>query len=294
MGKLFGPAYKNKAKILKKTRLSKRRLPLFTLKLRRPVDISLTAPIVQYRMPSINKSYMISTLPTHTWSYTSPDLVLGSYIRMVSGVFMQKGNMLSMLRLFKHFKNLTDPIVAAHSNYKIVEPSFPAQVLPVALSFKRRPLQMASFSTTPIGPKKLDGVPTSVCPKLGPKINKVAAFSGKGRIKFSKGSGVLNFRKKPSRLPCLPRPSKFKITLRGAAPFSQSLAFNTSGVGFSYPKQNSFAVWNLLYQQPLLNYSLKYCRLSRRVRKILKNKYRYSKYYFVIAPYKRRLFTLHL
>jgi hypothetical protein len=72
------------------------------------------------------------------------------------------------------------------------------------------------------------------------------------------------------------------------------LSFNTRRANLSYPKQNSLAIWNLLYQQPLLNYSLKYCRLSRRVRKILKNKYRYSKYYFVIAPYKRRLFTLHL
>jgi len=70
--------------------------------------------------------------------------------------------------------------------------------------------------------------------------------------------------------------------------------FAWGGLGFSTPKQNLLAILNLLYQQPLLNYSLKYCRLSRRVRKILKNKYRYSKYYFIIAPYKRRLFTLHL
>ncbi len=30
------------------------------------------------------------------------------------------------------------------------------------------------------------------------------------------------------------------------------------------------------------------------MRKILKNKYRYSKYFFMIAPYKRQLFTVHL
>lgn len=52
--------------------------------------------------------------------------------------------------------------------------------------------------------------------------------------------------------------------------------------------------WSKLKDQPVLNYCLKYCRLSRRVRKILKNKYRYSKYFFMIIPAKRQLYTLHL
>ena len=41
-------------------------------------------------------------------------------------------------------------------------------------------------------------------------------------------------------------------------------------------------------------YGLKYCRLSRRVRKILRNKYRYSKYFFMVPPAKRLFTTLHL
>jgi hypothetical protein len=41
-------------------------------------------------------------------------------------------------------------------------------------------------------------------------------------------------------------------------------------------------------------YGLKYCRLSRRVRKILRNRYRYSKYFFMVPPSKRLIITLHL
>jgi len=41
-------------------------------------------------------------------------------------------------------------------------------------------------------------------------------------------------------------------------------------------------------------YGLKYCRLSRRVRKILRNRYRYSKYFFMAPPAKRLAVTLHL
>ena len=50
----------------------------------------------------------------------------------------------------------------------------------------------------------------------------------------------------------------------------------------------------MLRDQPRLAYGLKYCRLSRRVRKILRNKYRYSKYFFMVPPAKRLLVTLHL
>lgn len=50
----------------------------------------------------------------------------------------------------------------------------------------------------------------------------------------------------------------------------------------------------MLRDQPHLAYGLKYCRLSRRVRKILRNRYRYSKYFFMVPPAKRMLVTLHL
>lgn len=60
------------------------------------------------------------------------------------------------------------------------------------------------------------------------------------------------------------------------------------------PQHQHILLLSLLANQPVLNYSLKYCRLSRRVRKILKNKYRFSKYFFAIAPHKRQLYTIRL
>lgn len=60
------------------------------------------------------------------------------------------------------------------------------------------------------------------------------------------------------------------------------------------PRHSFASFWERLHSQPTLDYALKYCRLSRRVRKILKNKYRYTKYFFVVPPSKRFLFTMHL
>ena len=89
---------------------------------------------------------------------------------------------------------------------------------------------------------------------------------------------------------------KTKLTLGRLGHSSDKFKFENLAdtAPLALPQHKTLLFWNLLYQQPLLNYSLKYCRLSRRVRKILKNKYRYSKYFFMIAPYKRRLYTLHL
>lgn len=81
---------------------------------------------------------------------------------------------------------------------------------------------------------------------------------------------------------------------RLVAPGASSCFSANSELEFRLPPSQFILLWNLLYQQPTLHYSLKYCRLSRRVRKILKNKYRYSKYLFMIPPAKRRLYTLHL
>lgn len=302
MGRLPNLVYKNKVKLAKKTPLRKKYLTSTYLGLRQPVGVLPIAPVVQYKTFPINKSYLISTLPTHTWSYTLPDLVLGSYVKMVSGVFMQKGDALLMLRLFKSFKNMLELTAAAQSSYKVVEPSFPAQVSPFVLSPKRASLGVVSRLATPIGLKpRVSRFPIPSRP--APRGHKANTLTSGGFLKPSKKTRLLAFRKftlrrkflkKLLKLPLFPKPLKFKAALKAVSLDNPPLTFSAHTSKFSCPQQGSLAVWNLLYQQPLLNYSLKYCRLSRRVRKILKNKYRYSKYYFVIAPYKRRLFTLHL
>lgn len=60
------------------------------------------------------------------------------------------------------------------------------------------------------------------------------------------------------------------------------------------PTSPHLDVWDQLQAQPHMAYGLKYCRLSRRVRKILRNRYRYSKYFFMVPPAKRLVITLHL
>lgn len=60
------------------------------------------------------------------------------------------------------------------------------------------------------------------------------------------------------------------------------------------PRPTHIDTWALLQAQPHMAYGLKYCRLSRRVRKILRNRYRYSKYFFMVPPAKRLAATLHL
>ena len=60
------------------------------------------------------------------------------------------------------------------------------------------------------------------------------------------------------------------------------------------PRTPHLEMWDHLRAQPHMAYGLKYCRLSRRVRKILRNRYRYSKYFFMVPPSKRLIITLHL
>jgi hypothetical protein len=291
MGKLLKHSYRGKAKLAKDVAMRKRRLALAPLRLKYATGAPLITPVIQYRTFDVNSSYLISTLPSHTWSYTLPDLVVGSYIRMVSGVFMQKGGMLTMLKLFKGFKGLTGCTPAAQSSYKIIEPSFSAQVNPTVTNFKKKPLSLVFYLSTVTRLKDPQRSRVLSLPRPHPKVTRASASGKKAVLR------VLGFRKRPLRalgLAPLLKHVNTRVLPKARFAFGAPLAFNTTRANFSYPKQNSLAVWNLLYQQPLLNYSLKYCRLSRRVRKILKNKYRYSKYYFVIAPYKRRLFTLHL
>lgn len=65
-------------------------------------------------------------------------------------------------------------------------------------------------------------------------------------------------------------------------------------LGHSTPLSPHLDMWEQLQAQPHMAYGLKYCRLSRRVRKILRNRYRYSKYFFMVPPAKRLAVTLHL
>lgn len=66
MGKLLNSIHKSKPSLTKVAALRQKRLALTSLKLKRAVRASLAAPVVQYKTFSINKSYLISTLPTHT------------------------------------------------------------------------------------------------------------------------------------------------------------------------------------------------------------------------------------
>lgn len=231
MGRLLNPTYRNRSKLANGTALGKRRPALTPLKFKSTVGTSSPAPVVQYKTFAINKSYLISTLPTHTWSYTLPDLVLGSYIRMVSGVFMQKGGMLTMLRLFRGFKDLVGHTSAAQLGYKIVEPSFSAQISPVAFDFKKKPLYLTSCLPTTTGLKKLERPHHLPLPMLNYKI-----------AKAPRGLGLLRFGNSPLRAPSLRKRATPKIMLKVAPPFDTSLAFNTRRVSLSYPKQNALAV----------------------------------------------------
>ena len=75
----------------------------------------------------------------HTWSYTLPDLAIGSFVKMVSGVFMQRGDVVTMLNLFKHLRGLQSLSLSAQSTYKVIDPSFPATMSPTAI-VNTRPL----------------------------------------------------------------------------------------------------------------------------------------------------------
>jgi len=87
---------------------------------------------------------------------------------------------------------------------------------------------------------------------------------------------------------------KRKQALRPRRPLRQQALVMFSPRPIVLPQHSYILLLSMLATQPVLNYSLKYCRLSRRVRKILKNKYKFSKYFFAIAPHKRQLFTIHL
>jgi hypothetical protein len=73
-----------------------------------------------------------------------------------------------------------------------------------------------------------------------------------------------------------------------------SLLAPTARASHGLPPDRRGTAWDALRAQPRLTYGLKYCRLSRRVRKILRNKYRYAKYTCMIPPRKRLMATLHV
>jgi hypothetical protein len=238
MGRLLNTISKNKPKLPKTATLRKKGLALVPLKLKRAVGTPIAVPVVQYRTFTLNKSYLISTLPTHTWTYTSPDFIVGSYIRMVSGVFMQKGSMLTMLKLFRGFKDLTGPVLSAHSDYKIVEPSFSAQISPLVFSFKKTPLHLSSYLSTATSLKKLGGA--HPLPPCAPYFRITGAVIPNTKVspKPKKGSKFLNLRR-GSLAHKFIRP---KMMLKATSTPCPSLSFNTRRANLSYPKQNSLAI----------------------------------------------------
>lgn len=265
-------------------RLQKKHLLGPSLKAKKFEAQHLMPQIIQYRLLDLNKAYLISLSSFHTWNYTLPDHVIGSFIRMFLGIFMQRGNLVTMLNFLKKTKTLSEIVTVAHSRYKISYPSFPSTLEPKTTPYNRPHLFVSRPAIPSVPSRKMERVLTGP----GAKTSSRGSF----RSKLFKSSKIIRMVKKDLSKKLIYLPLKLKtkkLNIHRVTGFSKGPKLNVR-----LPKQSSLAFWNLLYQQPLLNYSLKYCRLSRRVRKILKNKYRYSKYYFIIAPYKRRLFTLHL
>ena len=201
-------------------------------------------------------------------------------------MFMKNGNLVAMLKLFKHVKGLPEVLEGGYGGYKTVGFSFPTTLTP----------QIYLAPQPPFGAFR--PLASHICYKLL-KAKKAACPQSKGRLNSArpsvprrKGARFVFGKLIGGRLSRLVL-SRQKVRL-ATAPASITEACTATPPLKGLPKQSTLAVLNMLYGQPLLNYSLKYCRLSRRVRKILKNKYRYSKYYFVIPAFKRRLYTLHL
>lgn len=270
-----------------KLKLAKLRLKRLELDSKVKLLSKRAAPLtIRYGMLPLNKSYLTSTLQHHTWNYTLPEEILGSFSRMFSGIFMQKGELVTILKLVRTFRTLALTVTTAQLVYRVIEPTFPTPLRP----------KLVKLQTPHHFYESTEGrdVPArSFSPKIKKARRPVRANFTQIRLK--------NVRARATT-PKLKRKFVPKKNLRTLFSFREKPLKVRKGLNLVkpnyentlYPSQNSLAVWNMLYQQPLLNYSLKYCRLSRRVRKILKNKYRYSKYYFVIAPHKRRLYTLHL
>lgn len=139
-------------------------------------------------------------------------------------------------------------------------------------------------------PRQTPPAPITAGPRKGSRLSRPGSGVNRrllGRPYFSSDGSHTVVLRPQVQAGC---PARYKQPARGG----QWRASIEPSLKIRAPQHTLLGFWNLLYQQPLLNYSLKYCRLSRRVRKILKNKYRYSKYFFAIAPAKRVLFTLHL
>lgn len=200
--------------------MPKKYLPQALLLFRRPRACFLRSPSLVYKVLPLNKAYLTSTLPLHTWNYTLPDSVLGSFVRMVSGIFMQRGRTLTMLNLFRHLKGLTGTVLAAQASYRVLETSFPTAMAPATFTPRAAPLCTIS-GTGPLEPQR-------VRTKGGRELPRTYGALAPQRPQ------VLGFKKIVRGYKGLP------LTLRRGVP---SLALNPVGrVGPFPPKQNSLAV----------------------------------------------------
>lgn len=272
----------------------------------------------------LDKAYLIPLTDTHTWTYTLPSNVIGAFIRLFAGVFMRQGDLLGLLKILGQCARVQP--VQSEKTYEISYPSFiaypratisttnelsqlrleiPASFLPVRARGLRA-VKMATFALKAKRPlrfplrKLKTKLKIKTLAKLSRKVQKkkikvlrpTLAFQGRAvwsELRRVRRVGVkrqLRFQPQLRRL-SLHTPVS-GLVARGLM-LKQAPALATPDLS-----HQNLHFWNLLQRQPTLTYSLKYCRLSRRVRKILKNKYRYAKYFFMIAPYKRRLYTLHL
>jgi hypothetical protein len=192
------------------------------------------------------------------WGYTLPTHVRGAFIRTLGGVLMRHGRARPCLRALHSFCSAAPAPSRA--------PFVPAPVGPQVVvhvggtKARARPLCRRLIPARPWALRCL-GAPLAAQPSLAPQGRRLA---------------------RPSRVPPQPR-SQLGAGGELAPRFGPQL-----------PQAAHLATWDMLRDQPRLAYGLKYCRLSRRVRKILRNKYRYSKYFFMVPPAKRLLVTLHL
>jgi hypothetical protein len=144
---------------------------------------------------------------------------------MVSGVFMQRGDLITMLNLFKNLKNMGGVVSTAKASYKVVEPSFPSSLTPTFSSLKA-PLLL----TTPVGALKVEalgGQKRSKPPRLRKNPRGLAFFFFRGRLKR-----LMRGFKLKGLGPKLGRP--VELALPGTISKPRGLA--------SYPKQNSLAI----------------------------------------------------
>ncbi len=105
-------------------RLKKRR-PLTAAFLRHR-SAKLTARPLRSPLQGLDVSYLMPFSRSHTWTYTLPMEVAGSFFRLFTGVFIRHGGLLMLLKLFCTLSSTLAPALAQAPAFALSHPSFPA------------------------------------------------------------------------------------------------------------------------------------------------------------------------